>query len=79
MKDSGATPKECDVVRLNNPLPGYDLLSGSKGTVVMEFAKTSGGVVQRAYEVEFVDDKGATLALVTVLQDDLEVVWRNPN
>jgi hypothetical protein len=73
------TPKEYDVVRLINPLPDYDLPAGSKGTVVMEFAKTSGGAVQRQYEVEFVDDDGVTLALATVLQDDLEVVWQYPN
>ena len=34
----------------------------------MEFAKTSGGVTQRAYEVEFVDDDGVTLAIATVFK-----------
>lgn len=79
MKDPDMTPKQYDVVRLINPLPNYDLAVGSKGTVVMELTKTSGGVVQRAYEVEFVDDEGVTLALATVNHEDLQVVWRSPS
>jgi hypothetical protein len=79
MEDSDVTPKEYDVVRLINPLPDYDLPTGSKGTVVMEFAKSPGRGARRAYEVEFVDDEGVSLVLATVFQDDLEVVWRYPD
>ena len=32
--------------------------------------------VPRAYLVEFADDEGVTEALVTVAEEDLEVVWR---
>ncbi|WP_082950310.1 MULTISPECIES: DUF4926 domain-containing protein [unclassified Mycobacterium] len=41
----------------------------------MDYTTGSEGA-RRAYEVEFCDADGITRALVTVAEDDLEVVWR---
>ncbi len=71
------TPREYDVVRLVNPLPEHDLSTGSKGTVVTDYSKYPGRTSSDAFEVEFMDDNGETLALVTVSGNDLEVVCRS--
>lgn len=58
--------KEYDVVRarynLSTNVPKY-----SKGVVLIIFEKPS-----IAYEVEFVDDLGNTIDLLTVKQEDIE-------
>jgi Domain of unknown function (DUF4926) len=69
-------PEEYDVVRLLRDLPEHNLPAGSTGAVVMDYTKHSGGSLPAAYEVEFVDREGVTQALVTVAEDDLEVVSR---
>jgi hypothetical protein len=69
-------PEEYDVVRLLRPLPEHGLPTGAEGTVVMDYAKYSSRDLTPAYEVEFVDSDGMTQALVTVPEEDLEVVWR---
>lgn len=69
-------PQEYDIVRLLWPLPEYDLAEGSKGTVVVDYTRNSPRRLPPAYEVEFSDADGVTQALVTVSEDDLEVVWR---
>lgn len=71
-------PCEFDVVQLLRALPEYDLPVGSRGTVVMEYGKYSNQDLPPDYEVEFADLDGATLAVVTVSGNDLEVVWRMP-
>ncbi|WP_055400545.1 MULTISPECIES: DUF4926 domain-containing protein [unclassified Mycobacterium] len=68
-------PQEYDVVRLRRAVPEHDLPAGSRGTVVMDYTTGSEGA-RRAYEVEFCDGDGITRALVTLAEDDLEVVWR---
>jgi hypothetical protein len=70
-------PQEYDVVRLRRALPEHGLSVGSAGTVVMDYSKYSGDAVAPAYEVEFADAEGATTAVVTVAEDDLEVTWRS--
>lgn len=65
-------PKDLDVVRLLRPLPEYDLLAGSEGTVVNDYQVAG---LPRGYLVEFADPDGVTQALVTVPEADLEVVW----
>jgi hypothetical protein len=69
-------PKEYDVVRLLRDLPEHGLSAGSTGAVVMDYTKHSDGTRLPAYEVEFVDSEGLPQALVTVSEDDLEVVSR---
>ncbi|OBH86012.1 DUF4926 domain-containing protein [Mycobacterium sp. E2989] len=66
-------PQEYDVVRLRRAVPEHDLPAGSRGTVVMDYTTGSDNA---AYEVEFCDGDGITRALVTLAEDDLEVVWR---
>jgi Domain of unknown function (DUF4926) len=72
-------PEEYDVVRLRRSLPEHDLPAGAKGTVVIDYtkfdyAKYTGQSLRPAYEVEFADAHGVTHALVTIYEDDLEVV-----
>jgi len=69
-------PKECDVVRLLRPLPEHGLAAGSKGTVVFDHTKYSDSATPPAYEVEFMDGAGNTLAVITVPEDVLEAAWR---
>lgn len=42
----------------------------------MDYTKSSNADLPSAYEVEFADADGITQALVTLSEDDLEVVWR---
>jgi hypothetical protein len=69
-------PEEYDVVRLLRELPEHNVSAGSTGAVVMDYTKHSGGNLPAAYEVEFVDPDGSTQALVTIAEEDPEVVWR---
>lgn len=69
-------PQELDVVQLLRALPEHNLPAGSRGTIVMDYQKYSHHDRPPAYEVEFADSDGATLAVVTVSEDDFDVVWR---
>jgi hypothetical protein len=69
-------PKEYDVVRLLRALPEHNLPAGSIGAVVIDYTELSKRDLPPAYEVEFTDSDGVTQALVTVSEDDLEVVSR---
>ncbi|WP_050725660.1 DUF4926 domain-containing protein [Vulgatibacter incomptus] len=60
------TLQEYDVVRLRRPLFEHNLSAGALGTVVMVFQDPP------AFEVEFCDKDGVTLALVTLKEPDLE-------
>ncbi|MBI3226170.1 MAG: DUF4926 domain-containing protein [Mycolicibacterium cosmeticum] len=62
------------MVRLLQPLAEHDLPAGSRGTVVMDYSKYSGGEPTTAYEVEFVAVDGTTQAIATVPGELLEVV-----
>jgi hypothetical protein len=66
-------PQDSDVVRLRRPIPEYDLPPGSKGTVANDI-QTRG--LPSAYLVEFAASDGVTQALITVAEDNLEIVWR---
>jgi hypothetical protein len=75
-------PEEYDTVRLLRPLPEHSLPAGSIGAVVMDHTKYdhpkhTGKSLPPAYEVEFFDAHGITLAVVTILDEDLEVVQRS--
>jgi hypothetical protein len=70
-------PEEYDVVRLLRPLPEHNLSAGSEGTVVIDHTEdASNRDLPPSYLVEFADSDGITQALVTLRNDDLEVVWR---
>jgi hypothetical protein len=73
---------ENDIVQLkhkvpaNNPaawpgVPSTDLAAGAVGTIVMVYKTNS---TSPAYEVEFVDHDGHTLALLNLKEDDIESV-----
>jgi hypothetical protein len=58
---------ELDVVRLLNAHPQVNLKVGDLGTVVLVFT-----VPNEAYEVEFSDNEGGTIAQIALLPDELE-------
>lgn len=60
---------EYDLVRLKEPLESFDLTIDMIGTIVMVYPEPG------IYEVEFVDDKGNTLALLTLQEDALMRVY----
>jgi len=66
------TLKEYDVVRLLRPLPEHKLPMGAVGAVVVVYEHPC------AYEVEFCDKDGVTLALVTLSELDIEKTVSQP-
>ena len=65
--------KELDVVRLKKNLPEHNLVAGIEGTIHQVYADDP-----PAYLIEFSDDEGLTLALLTLSEDALEIVWSTP-
>ena len=65
---------EYDVVKLKRDMPSIALKAGSIGAIVMVYTKDKN---THAYEVEFVDENGETLALQTLGEDDIEKVEAN--
>ena len=61
---------EYDVVKSVRCI-GEEVPGGTSGTVMMVFAS-----IQPKYEVEFVNNAGESLAVLTVNEDDLELVKR---
>jgi hypothetical protein len=61
--------KELDVVALTDSLPDQGLDAGAVGTIVHIFHKPN-----IAYEVEFIDDDGATIAMATLTPDQFRMV-----
>jgi hypothetical protein len=64
--------KEYQVVRLRRNLPEFNLSEGVFGTILLVYDPKPN--LPRAYEVEFVDRQGKSLAQVTVFQEDIELV-----
>ncbi len=73
--------QENDVVRLKHPvpadsptawpnIPSTPLQMGRFGTIVMVYTTNA---IDYEYEVEFVDDDGLTLALLTLKENDIEL------
>ena len=73
---------ENDVVRLKHDVPAKSstawpgapsapLKTGDKGAIVMVYTNDS---VHYEYEVEFVDETGTTRGLLTLKEDDIELV-----
>ena len=61
-------PQQFDVIELLVDLPGQSLSAGVQGAVV--------DVYDDAYEVEFTDETGETVALVPLKSMQFVVVWR---
>lgn len=62
---------ELDVVRLKNDLPEERLAAGMIGTIVLVHNANP-----PAYEVEFADKCGRTIAMLALPEDALEFVWK---
>lgn len=62
--------QEYDLVRLKQPMESPKLGVDVIGTIVMVYDDPP------AYEVEFVDDKGSTLAILTLEEDKFTRVSR---
>lgn len=60
--------KLLDVVALVKDLPELGLLSGAEGTILEVYANGS------AFEVDFVDDQGQTIALETIKAEYLKLI-----
>jgi len=65
---SHAILRELDLAALTEDLPAYELIAGDVGTVV--FVQADGA----AYEVELMTADGQTLAVETLLADQVEPV-----
>ena len=64
--------EEYQVVRLKKNLPEHNLSVGVIGTILLVYDVKPN--LPRAYEVEFVDSQGKTLAEVTVFEENIEEV-----
>jgi hypothetical protein len=60
-----------EVVMLAKDIPSHGLEKGTKGTIVQCYTEP-----KLAYEVEFIDHKGRTTALLTLYTEDLEPIDR---
>lgn len=61
---------EIDVVELKRDIPVASLRAGMRGTVVHVYKSNS-----ERYEVEFLDQEGETLTLLTLSGEDLIKIW----
>jgi hypothetical protein len=59
-----------DVVELLEDVPGEGLVAGARGTVVNVYEYPT-----LAYEVEFCNDDGETVALFALLPKQVRVIW----
>lgn len=65
--------QQYDIVSLTEPLPKKNLKKGTKGTVVEIYDEPP---LPPGYEVEFVDDNGTTVALITLSGDEIRLSER---
>lgn len=63
--------KELEIVELSHDIPKHNLKKGEKGTIV-EIYKNG-----EAYEVEFANKEGKTIALLTLMSDSVRRVRKN--
>ena len=68
-------PQLFDVVALTSPAPEHGLVAGKTGTIVEVY-----DAPREAYEVEFIDEDGYTLAVFPLTPDEFEVKipWETP-
>ncbi len=60
-----------DIVRIKQPVPNKNLEAGAKGTVLIIYNDPN---LPLAYEVEFLDKSGKTVAIITLKDDEVEKV-----
>ena len=60
---------ELDVVALTHNITEHGLSNGSRGTIVHLYKNG------KAFEVEFIDNEGYLIALITLTQKDVYLVW----
>jgi hypothetical protein len=71
-------PELLDVVELLVELPNLDVQPGELGTIVEVYGiRENPQASPRAYEVEFVNDKGETVAMKALTPNQFVVVWKN--
>jgi hypothetical protein len=58
-----------DVIELVHDIPEHGLLAGTQGTIVESHGNN-------AYEAEFVNEQGETLALLALRSEQFAIVWR---
>lgn len=61
--------KEYDIVKLIKTIPGKEVSENDKGIIVMIHKENN---LPLAYEVEFFNKAGNTIAVLTVLENQLE-------
>lgn len=61
-------PEIFDVVELLEDMPAKGLKAGMQGTILEDYGS--------AYEVEFADDRGATIEMLALKPDQFMVVWQ---
>jgi Domain of unknown function (DUF4926) len=61
---------ENDVVELTKDIPEQSLKAGYKGTILMILS-----ISPPVYEIEFMSDDGETIAVETVYEKALKLIW----
>jgi hypothetical protein len=61
--------QEYEVVRLKRNIPSRNLSIGARGTILVVYDDPH---LPSAYEIEFIDDDGKTLAVLTLKEEDIE-------
>ena len=59
------------IVLLKRDMPAENLRVGMTGTIVMVYPKEMYPDLPQSYEVEFSDNDGITIALLTLLESDI--------
>jgi hypothetical protein len=60
--------KEYDVITLKKSIPSSNLSVGTRGTILIVYDEPN---LPRAYEIEFVDDKDNTMAIITLTEEEV--------
>ena len=63
--------KEYDVVKLNRDIPERKLKKGCQGVIMMVFNEPN---LPLAYEIEFINKEGVTIAVETIKKEYLDLV-----
>jgi hypothetical protein len=63
--------KEYDVIVLKKPIVTKNLSVGQKGTILLIYNDSR---LPRAYEIEFLDDYGNTIAIETLTDEFIEAI-----
>jgi hypothetical protein len=61
---------EYDVVRLKTDISSENLKAGARGTILLVYDEPA---LPRAYEIEFLDSEGKTVAILTLTEEVIEL------